>query len=80
MKESSAALLKKSQQCTLAAQKANHILDCIKTCMASTAREVILPLYFALVRLHLECCVQMLSPQYRREMDLLECVQMKATK
>ena len=64
-----------SQQCVLAAQKANCILDCIKGNAASRSREVILPLCSVLVRPHLECCVQMWSPHYRRDMDLLECIQ-----
>ena len=47
--------------------------------MASTSREVILSLCSVPVSPHLEYCVQMWSPQYRREMDLLECIQRRAT-
>ena len=61
-----------SQYCALAAQKANHILSCIKRSVASRVKEVILPLCSALVRPHLEYCIQMWSPQYRRDMSLLE--------
>jgi len=72
--------LNMTQQCALAAQKANHILGCIKSSVASRAREGILPLCFSLVRPHLESCVQLWSPQHRRDMELLEQVQRRATK
>jgi len=62
-------------QCVLAAQKANCILGCIKSSVASRARKVILPLYSALVRPHLESCIQLWRPQHRKDMDLLEWVQ-----
>ena len=41
---------------------------------------LLLPLCSALVRPHLEYYIQMWSPQYSRDMELLECIQVRATK
>ncbi|KAK4832368.1 LOW QUALITY PROTEIN: hypothetical protein QYF61_021967 [Mycteria americana] len=66
------------QQCDLAVKKAVSILGCIRRSVAS--REVILPPYSALVRPHLECCVLLGAPQYKRDMDILERVLQRATR
>jgi len=55
-----------TQQRVPTAQKANHILGCIKRSVDSRSREGILPLYFALVRSHTEYCIQLWGPKHKK--------------
>ena len=67
-----------SWQCVLAAQKAKCILGCLKRSVTRRSREVILSLYSAFMRPHLEYYVQFWSHQHKKDMELWEQVQRRA--
>ncbi|KAK4806254.1 LOW QUALITY PROTEIN: hypothetical protein QYF61_013398 [Mycteria americana] len=68
--------LKRSQQCALAAKRANRSLGCIKHSRTSRSREGIVPLYSVLVRPHMST---FWAPQFKKDVKGLECVQRRAT-
>ena len=64
-------------QYVLVAWKANNI--CTKRVVASREREVTVPLSSAIVRSHLEYCVQVWGSQHKKGAELLKMVKRSAT-
>jgi len=67
-----------AQAAAHAAANANSILSYIRKSICSRSRKVIVPLYSALVKLRLECCIQFWAHQCKTNIKL-ERVQGRAT-
>ena len=72
--------LKWDKQCAKAVNTANRILGMIKGNFVFLNRENFLLLYKSLVRPHLEYCIQVWCPHFKKDIELLENVQRRATK
>ena len=74
------ANMKVSEQCRIAASKGNHVLGMIRRNITYKEKSLIIPLYKAIVRPHLEYCIQAWNPYLRKDVDMLEKIQRTATK
>jgi ribonuclease P/MRP protein subunit RPP40 len=72
--------LKWSKQCSKSVSTANRILGMIKRSFCYLSKDVLLKLYKSLVRSHLEYCVQAWRPYLKKDIELIEGVQRRATK
>ena len=74
------ANMKVSEQCRIAASKGIQVLGMIRTHLTYKENSLIVPLYKAIVRPHLEYCIQAWSPHLRKDIDMLDKIQRRATK
>ena len=71
---------KVSEQCGIATSKGNQILGIIRITITYKEKQLIVLLYKAIVRPHLEYCIQARRPYRKKDIDKLERVQRRATK
>ena len=73
------AVMKVSEQCGIAATKGNQIIGSIRRNITYKGKTII-PLYKAIVRPHLEYCVQAWIPYRKKDVDTRERILRTATK
>ena len=74
------ANMKVSEQCKIAASKSNQVLGIIRRNVTHKDKSLIVPLYKAIVRPHLEYCIHAWGPHLRKDMDMFENIQRRETK
>ena len=74
------ANMKVSEQCGIAAAKGNQIIGLIRRNIVYKEKELIIPLCKAIVRPHLEYCIQAWRPYRKKDIDMLERLQRRTIK
>ena len=72
--------LKVGEQCERAAGKAMRVLGMIRRSFTKLDEETLKTLYCSFVRPHLEYCIHAWSPYFKKDIEVLEKVQKRATK
>ena len=72
--------MKVSEQCGIAALKGNQILGLIRITITCKEKQLIVPLYKAIVRTHLEYCIHTWRPYRKKDIDKLDRIERRATK
>ena len=65
------ANMKVSEQCRIAASMSNQVIGMIRRNITYKENSLIVPLYKAIVRPHLEYCIQPWNPHIRKGIDML---------
>ena len=71
---------KVGRQCAEAVKKGNRILGMISKTFSCKSKVIVKQLYKSLVRPQLDSCVQVLRPHLKKDIEVLEKVQRKATR
>ena len=73
-------VLYNSEQCGIAVAEGNHFLGMIVIHITCQQKELIIPLYKAIVRPRVEYCIQPWRPYRKNDIDIFERIQRRATK
>ena len=69
-----------SEQCGIAASKGNKLLGLIRRTIMYKEKQLIVPLYKSIVRPRLEYCIKAWRPYHKKDINILERIQQRATK
>ena len=72
--------MKVSEQRRIAASRCNQVLGMIRRNITYKENSLIMPLYKAIVRPHLEYCIHAWRPYLRKYIDMFDKIQRSATK